>query len=758
MSEQYKLMIDKITPVDRPTQRPARDMQIGPMSVQANELVRAKQARQSFGVNGSGVTVAVLDTGLRTTHVDFAGRVVTQRNYTADNHGDPSNARDGHGHGTNVAGIIVANGIHEGIAPGAGVIPMKVLSNSGGGSFAAVRDALQWILDHHGDHDITCANLSLGDSGNYEDDGIFTADEVRNLVDKLAEKRIAVVAAAGNDFYRHGSVQGMGYPAILSRTVSVGAVYDADEGSFSYRSGAVAYTTGPDRITPFTQRLHSSVSPLAFTKIFGPGAPVTSSGIDSDHGASTQHGTSQASPVVAGAVLLLQSYYKSETGELPEVSDIIEWLRTGAAETEDGDDEDDNVTNTGLTFLRTDCVSALNAAKRHIERAAIGLPPKRQEFVRPAPASGLTLHQGTVRPLSANTVVMPNRGAVQRDNGLVNGGAAGLSVPGIVRGVAGGAGELSSTLENPQPQGLRPLDDRIIVARPNVYPNRCVGQIIMRMRNGRVFQGSGSLLSDYTVLTAGHMVKGNDNAFFDIASLHFIPAKNHGNEPYGRFDWTYMRAVNSGSRDWCLISLARPAGFSVGFLGAHARLPISRWVGTSGLSHIGFPGDHRDEMWIDEEGSVIQIDEARQLRTNIDAAAGQSGGPLVRNWFGSNPQVVGSLIEGPNPVEDPNDFMPGWETSKDDTWMHWLCNEFGNRHADDRFGGCAAGNAIRNGLSPSEVDTGGQRPITSADAVLAEDDGPDVRRFRPAGSLGVVTPRTAWMLEDQGNRTTHQLA
>jgi len=88
----------------------------------------------------------------------------------------------------------------------------------------------------------------------------------------------------------------MDYPAIIRQTVSVGAVYDADEGGFNYASGAKAFSTRAGQITPFSQRLHPTVNRITRTEIIAPGAPVTSSGINGPHGKSVQHGTSQATP------------------------------------------------------------------------------------------------------------------------------------------------------------------------------------------------------------------------------------------------------------------------------------------------------------------------------------------------------------------------------------------------------------------------------------------------------------------------------
>jgi subtilisin family serine protease len=328
------------------------------------------QARQAFGVSGKGLTVVVLDTGLNTQHVDFAGRIPAQRNYTPDNGADPDDATDGNGHGTNVGGIIVANGDHFGIAPEANIIPLKVLRNNGGGSFSWVAQALDWVIAHREEYNISAVCMSLGDGGNYTSDE-FGLDALRLRIQKLRDARVAVVIAAGNDYFTHGSQQGMSYPGIIRECVSVGAVYDAAEGAFSYRSGARADSSGAGQITPFSQRLHPSVNADTYTDIFAPGAPVTSAGILDEHSSSVQHGTSQAAPVTAGLILLMQEFYQRATGELPEVDDLLTWLRRGGVTIHDGDDENDNVQHTNLDFLRADALSALDAVRRHLQKKAL---------------------------------------------------------------------------------------------------------------------------------------------------------------------------------------------------------------------------------------------------------------------------------------------------------------------------------------------------------------------------------------------------
>jgi subtilisin family serine protease len=248
---------------------------------------------------------------------------------------------------------------------------VKVLENSGRGDFRAVEEALDWILENRETYRIGAVCMSLGDGGNYENDGGFDAEPLAARIHALHEARVAVAVAAGNDYYRHDSRPGMSYPAILRETVSVGAVYDGDEGPFRYRGGAEAFGTGADRITPFSQRLHETVHADCRTDVFAPGAPVTSSGIENDRGESVQQGTSQAAPVTAGVILLLQELHLGLTGRLPEVPALVEWMRRSGAVIHDGDDETDNVRHTGLDFRRVDAYAALDAVRRALQRHLI---------------------------------------------------------------------------------------------------------------------------------------------------------------------------------------------------------------------------------------------------------------------------------------------------------------------------------------------------------------------------------------------------
>lgn len=348
--------------------------------VQVTSLLHVAEARTKYGVDGTGLTAAVIDTGLRTTHQDFTGRVVAQRNFTSDNGGNVNNATDGEGHGTNVAGIICAKGLHTGMAPGAKVIPLKVLSNNGSGDFDAVVAALDWVIANRAKYSISVVNMSLGDSGNYSTDSSFSRDTVRQRIASLRSAKVAVCVAAGNDFWEHGSREGMSFPAICRESISVGATFDANLGKVNYY-GPIAYTTAAGRITPFSQRLHSTTSSTSRTDILAPGAAITSSGIQSDRGESTAHGTSQATPVTAGLILLAQQYWLARKGTLPTVDQLETWLRNSKYTNIDGDDEDDNVKHNNKSYVNCDALELLSA----VSAAAGGSAPSPPQTPPSAP-------------------------------------------------------------------------------------------------------------------------------------------------------------------------------------------------------------------------------------------------------------------------------------------------------------------------------------------------------------------------------------
>ena len=294
--------------------------------------------------NGSGYSIAVLDTGADLDHPAFGpdlnsngigDRIVYQQDFA---NGD-MNANDVNGHGTNVAGIAA------GLATGANLIILKVFQDSGAGNFAYVEQALQWIVTNASTYNIVSVNMSLGDNGNYQSNqnlyGI--GDELSALAESL---RVTSVAAAGNAFYTFASATGVSYPAAHTSAIAVGGSYDANVGPISYTSGATDLSTATDRIASFSQR-HSTM-----LDIVAPGALITSAGLSG--GSSTLAGTSQAAPHVAAAVAIAQQMNVISTGARLTQAQLVSVMQATGVSVVDGDDENDNVTNTSLTFKRID--------------------------------------------------------------------------------------------------------------------------------------------------------------------------------------------------------------------------------------------------------------------------------------------------------------------------------------------------------------------------------------------------------------------
>ena len=323
--------------------------EIGPLSAESGDLINMDLFRNDSrfdGIDGTGFAVAILDTGIDMDHSYFGDRI----EYDYDYVNDDNDASDDNDHGSNVASIAASeDSTNTGMAPGADIIALKVLDDEGLGYYSDIEDALQWVVDHADTYNIASVNMSLG-SGNYSQETLFPSagiyDELESLVDDYG---VIVVSASGNSFYTYSSAEGVAYPSADPHSLSIGAVYDDDIGDYEYASGAIAYTTDEDRIAPFSQRDDS------LTTVMAPGAAIT--GADADGGTCTMHGTSQAAPHIAGIAVLAQQLAMQELGQTLTQEQFIELLQYTGDTVNDGDDEDDNVTNTDLDFARVDMLA-----------------------------------------------------------------------------------------------------------------------------------------------------------------------------------------------------------------------------------------------------------------------------------------------------------------------------------------------------------------------------------------------------------------
>ncbi len=237
------------------------------------------------GYTGTGVKVAVLDTGVDATHPDLAGRVTGSANFTDD--ADPS---DRVGHGTHVAATIAStHPKYRGVAPGAQILDGKVCVLRGCQE-SAILQGLQWAADQGAD----IVNLSLG-GGDTPD-----VDPLEAAIDRLsADTGTLFVVAAGNA----GLPGTVSSPSTADSALSVGAVDRADVlAPFSSR-GPRAGDGGikPDLTAPGVD----IVAAKARNGFIG--TPV-----DETHVAVS--GTSMATPHVAGAAALLAQQHPDWTG------------------------------------------------------------------------------------------------------------------------------------------------------------------------------------------------------------------------------------------------------------------------------------------------------------------------------------------------------------------------------------------------------------------------------------------------------------
>ncbi len=213
----------------------------------------------SWTASGTGAHAYIIDTGLKSTHVEFAGRVGDGFSSVSDGRG----TEDCNGHGTHVTGTI--GGKNYGVAKDVTVHPVRVFGCSGSTTNSAILAGIDWVVDNA--EKPAVVNMSLGGS-------LSTA--LNRAVQEMIDAGISVVVAAGNSNANACNSS----PAALPAAITVGSTTSTDARSSFSNFGRCL-------------------------DIFAPGSSILSAWFNSNTATQTISGTSMASPHVAGAVALL---------------------------------------------------------------------------------------------------------------------------------------------------------------------------------------------------------------------------------------------------------------------------------------------------------------------------------------------------------------------------------------------------------------------------------------------------------------------
>ncbi|MDP6864174.1 MAG: S8 family serine peptidase [Candidatus Poseidoniaceae archaeon] len=252
---------------------------------------------EETGYDGSGTTVAIIDTGLDGLHAsidDMDDDNSTDDHkilafYDAVNNASNTNGTDfpydDHGHGSHCGGTTAGTGApdyeHVGMAPQAHLVGVKVLDGGGSGSFAGVMAGMQWTIDTMHNYNTRAASMSLGGPGAIE----WTSseeDSVNRMANEMVRSGIALFIAAGNN----GVSAQIGTPGSAEDVITVGAL-DKDTGIAPYSSQG---PTEEGRVKPNIAYMGSSIMSVA---------------ANTGDGYTAMSGTSMATPGAAGVGALM---------------------------------------------------------------------------------------------------------------------------------------------------------------------------------------------------------------------------------------------------------------------------------------------------------------------------------------------------------------------------------------------------------------------------------------------------------------------
>jgi len=247
------------------------------------------EAWQTFQVQGEGVVVGVIDTGIDPNHPDLRGKLRPQNGWFDAVNGQPT-PYDDQGHGTHVSGTIAggnASGVHIGVAPKATLIAAKAFDALGFGTFEWLTASMQWVMDPDGDPNTDDGADVVNNSWGGSSDSPTMIPEYRDIINAWIAARIFPAFAIGNE-------------GPDPRTT-------ASPGDYPMAFG-VGATDINDQIADFSSRgpvFWEGIGEIIKPDVSAPGVDIYSS--VPGGGYESWMGTSMACPHVAGTVALMLS-------------------------------------------------------------------------------------------------------------------------------------------------------------------------------------------------------------------------------------------------------------------------------------------------------------------------------------------------------------------------------------------------------------------------------------------------------------------
>jgi serine protease AprX len=305
------------------------------------------------GVTGKGVGIAIIDTGISTSHPDFQknnkSRVAVSVDFTGAGSSNANGilmggGQDRNGHGTGVASVAAGNGSaakgygesYVGIAPDASILDLKVLDENGSGTSSSVMAAINWAVVNQKRYNVRVINLSLGAPVHES----YRTDPLCKAVERAVLAGIVVVAAAGNNGHTDEIVGYKTNGDPLYRQV-FGAIHSPGNSPYAITVGAsdtnLTAKRSDDGIAQFSSKGPTLIDHLVKPEIVAPGRGIVAAMSQDNPQSAAQrpdrvvtstapgalqnayfkyYGTSFSAPVISGTVALMLEANKSLTPTL----------------------------------------------------------------------------------------------------------------------------------------------------------------------------------------------------------------------------------------------------------------------------------------------------------------------------------------------------------------------------------------------------------------------------------------------------------